>query len=202
MRVIVEGNIGSGKSTALRGVATALPHASVHVESVSEWGETLQLFYANPTQWALPFSLKVLLTHHANKTPPAPDHIQVLERCPLSCRHVFTQLLFNDGTMPQHHWDLYRQFSDELGFEPTSDDLILYIDTPVDVCLQRIATRSRRGEDHVDIQYLKKLEFQYGNMLKYCACPVEYIDGTLPPKELVAAILEAISNRGKTSYTV
>ena len=195
MRVILEGNIGSGKSTALHAVAAALPEASVHVESVSDWGELLQLFYANPTQWALPFSLKVLLSHHAYRTPPPPEHIQVLERCPLSCRHVFTQLLFNDGTMPQHHWDLYRQFSDELGFEPTSEDLILYIDTPVDVCLQRIANRSRRGEEQVDIHYLKKLEFQYSNMLKYCACPVEYIDGTRPKEAIVSAILDAISSK-------
>ena len=193
MRVIIEGNIGSGKSTALRGLATALPdNASVHVESVAEWGDMLHLFYENPTQWALPFSLKVLLSHHAYRIPPPPDHIQVLERCPLSCRHVFTQLLFNDGTMPQHHWDLYRQFSDELGFEPTSQDLIIYVDTPVDICLQRIVNRSRPGEDQLDIHYLKKLEFQYGNMLKYCACPVEHVDGTLSREDLVAALLKVI----------
>lgn len=202
MRVILEGNIGSGKSTALRAVSVALPEASVHVESVAEWGESLRLFYENPTQWALPFSLQVLLSHHPYRIPPPPDHLQVLERCPLSCRHVFTQLLFNDGTMPQHHWDLYRQFSDELGFEPTADDLILYIDTPVDVCLQRIVTRSRTGEEQVDIHYLKKLEFQYSNMLKYCACPVVYLDGTAPKEALVTAILEAIFKKMKQKSSV
>jgi deoxyadenosine/deoxycytidine kinase len=192
MRVILEGNIGSGKSTVLTTVAPAFPGVIVHKEAVEEWGDFLKLFYENPTRWALPFSLQVLLTHHAYRTPPPPGVLQMLERCPLSCRHVFTQLLFNDGIMPQHHWDLYRQFSDELGFEPTASDLIIYVDTPVDMCLQRIDNRSRKGEAHIDIHYLRKLEFQYTNMLKYCACPVEYVDGTLSPLALADAVVETI----------
>lgn len=191
MRIILEGNIGSGKTTLTDALRAPYPDAHVHTEAVGNWQDLLELFYTAPSQWALPLSLQVMLSHHVYRAVP-PETMYVLERCPLSCRHVFTQLLFNDGTMPQHHWDLFRQFSDELGWEPTATDLIMYIDTPVDVCLERITARARRGEEHIDVHYLRRLEFQYANMLKFCACPVVRVDGTKPAHVLAADAVRAI----------
>lgn len=197
MRVILEGNIGSGKTTLTEALRAAYPEALIHPEDVHDWRDLLELFYADPAAWALPLSLRVLLSHHVFRVVPR-EALYILERCPLSCRHVFTQLLFNDGTMPQHHWDLFRQFADELGWEPAADDVILYIDTPVDVCLDRITARGRRGEEHIDVHYLRRLEFQYNNMLKYCACPVERLDGTKAPHILAADAVSAIRRLTET----
>lgn len=198
MRVILEGNIGSGKTTLTEALRAAYPDAQIHTEAVHDWQDLLELFYGDPGAWALPLSLRILLSHHAFRAVPR-DVLTILERCPLSCRHVFTQLLFNDGTMPQHHWDLFRQYADELGWEPAADDVILYIDTPVDVCMTRIAARKRRGEDHIDIQYLRRLEFQYNNVLKYCACPVERLDGTKATHRLAADAVAAIRRHTETT---
>lgn len=184
MRVIVEGNIGAGKSTVMDALAKAFPSATVVPEPVEAWQEELELFYQDPAQWALPFSLRVLLAHHQNKF--LQDDLSIIERCPLSNRHVFTQLLFNEKTMPQHHWDLYRAYYDVIGWEPGEHDLILYIDTPVDKCLERIQNRNRDGEPNIDIHYLRRIEFQYANCLKFCAASVVKVRGDQPP-DLVAA---------------
>ena len=195
MRVIIEGNIGSGKTQLIHGLGRVFPQATTHVEDVDKWSELLQLFYANPAQWALPLSLRVLLSHHAiaSQTDSNTESIQFVERCSLSCRHVFTQLQFNDGTMPQHHWDLFREYYDVLGWEPTEHDVIVYLETPVDKCLQRIAKRGRMGED-VDIHYLRQIEFQYGNMLKYCgACPVIRLDGSCCMESVLDEAVRALS---------
>ena len=192
MRIIVEGNIGSGKSTVLAALGEAFPGSLVRVEPVHEWADELELFYKDPAKWALPLTLRVLLSHH--KSAQNPKTTTFLERCPLSCRHVFTQLLFNEGTMPQHHWDLFREYYDVLGWEPGAGDLIVYIDTPVEKCMERVMQRARPGEDPVDVQYLRRIEFQYANMLKYCACPVVRVDGGQDQAAVRAAVVSAVTN--------
>ena len=194
MRVVVEGNIGSGKSTVMQALRDAFPEATVIPEPVEQWASELALFYEDPAGWALPFSLRVLLTHFGNRdVGTTTGELAIVERCPLSCRHVFTQLLFNERTMSQHHWDLFREYYDVIGWEPGERDLILYIDTPVDKCLERIEHRGRESEQRgIDVQYLRRIEFQYDNVLKFCAAPVIRIHGDQEKQCVCADALQAI----------
>jgi len=181
-RVCVEGNIGSGKSTALAALAAARPDLPVFQEPVDEWEPLLTKFYADPAQWALPFSLRVLLSF------AAPEDVAgtcVVERSPLSCRHVFSQLLFNEGKMSQEAWELFKDYYAVLGWTP---DAVVYVHTPADECYRRMEARGREAEKHVDLQYIKRIEFQYETMLRYAEIPVVRLDGTLPPDRLAAAI--------------
>ena len=187
-RICVEGNIGCGKSTALEHLAALRPGLATFPEPVQEWGELLARFYRDPAQWALAFSLRVLLSFGA---PGAPN-LQgpcVVERSPMSCRHVFSQLLFNEGKMTQEEWDLFKEYCDVLGWTP---DVIVYVQTPADECHRRMEQRGRAAEEGVDLQYLKRLEFQYETMLRYADVPVVRIDGTAPPEEVARAVLEVV----------
>jgi deoxyadenosine/deoxycytidine kinase len=182
MRIAVEGNIGAGKSTVLE----ALGGLGVPVvqEPLDDWGELLDAFYASPSEWGLAFSLKVLAGFddaHQHETC-------IVERCPLSCRHVFTQMLFNDGHLTQEEWDLFKDYADTLGWAP---DVIVYIDTPAHVCLERVRSRARPCEASVDLTYMRRLEFQYDTLLKYCQVPVVRLDGLLPPADLAKAATDA-----------
>jgi len=188
MRIAIEGNIGSGKSDALAAVAAALPHVAVFPEPVEEWAELLDLFYAAPSDWAFAFSLKVLLGFR----PAAGAERCVSERSPLACRHVFTQLLYNEASLNHHEWELFKEYCDALAWHP---DVILYIDTPIDVCLARIQHRGRAAEKSVDDRYLRRVEFQYANMLRFVDVPVVRFDGTLPPHELHAKIVEEVARQ-------
>lgn len=196
-RIIIEGNIGSGKSTVLTALQHAFPEWLVQYEPVEEWTEELALFYESPSQWSLPFSLRILLSHHrsgAEANAREAGETVIVERCPLSCRHVFTQLLFNDGTMPQHHWDLFREYYDLLAWEPSASrgDVIIYLETPVDQCMDRIQRRARPGEEGIDIHYLRRLEFLYSTMLRYTPCCVKRVDGSKRPEDVVASIVDII----------
>lgn len=184
MKIAIEGNIGSGKSTVLKALTGKFPDVPTVAEPIEEWGDLLDLFYASPSTWALPFSLKVLLTfRHAGDTPTC-----IIERCPLSCRHVFTHTLFNDGTLSQHSYDLFKEFYDILAWTP---DVIVYIDTPVDKCMERIMTRGRDSEIRgIDIQYLRRIEFAYETMLKFIGKDVTVIriDGSRPIDVVAAEV--------------
>ena len=190
MRVSIEGNIGSGKSTVIASLASsAHAHAfETFVEPVDEWGDLLDLFYSSPAEWALAFSLKVLMSFRA---PAAHEGNCLVERSPLACRHVFSQLLYNDGSLTQQEWDLFKEYHDVLAWKP---DCIVYVDTPVEVCMARVQHRDRVSERGLDVEYLKRVEFQYLNVLRFVDVPVVRLDGTLPRDQLHAAALEAINN--------
>lgn len=187
MRVCVEGNIGAGKSTALEAFSRLRPDVPVFPEPVDEWGDMLGRFYEDPRRWALPFSLKVLLGFQRARHDP----VAVVERCPGSCRHVFSQLHFNDGHMTPEEWGVFKDYCDELWWEP---DAIVYVHLPADQCHARMVARGRPEERDVDIQYLKRLEFQYETMLRYSPVPVIRVDGTRPPEDIARAIADALTS--------
>lgn len=170
----LQGNIGAGKSTVLNHLRAAFPAAEVFPEPVHEWADVLPLFYAKPAEWALAFSLRVLLSFAKIKDSAA-GGLAIVERSPLANRHVFTQLLYNDNTMNREEWELFKEYSDELGWTP---DLLVHVHCPTETCLERVQTRARPGEDAIDIQYLKRIEFQYENMMRYVTCPVVRVDGS------------------------
>ena len=189
MRVCVEGNIGSGKSTALAAVARVRPDAKTFPEPVEEWGDLLGKFYADPAQWALPFSLRVLLSFRGPAACADADLV-VVERSPLSCRHVFSQLLFNEGKLSQEEWEVFKEYCEVLGWTP---DLIVHVHTPADACLERVRARGRPEERGVDLHYLKRLEFQYETMLRYAGVPVVRVDGTQSVEEVANAVAAVIA---------
>ena len=47
------------------------------------------------------------------------------------------------------------------------------------------------GERALDDAYLRKVEFQYATMLRYTDAPVVRFDGTLPPADLHAQMVDA-----------
>lgn len=182
MRVAVDGNIGSGKSDALQALAAAFPSVPVFPEPVEQWAELLDLYYASPAEWSLPFSLKVLLSFRE----PARLDTCLVERSPLASRHVFGQVLYNEGLLNQQEWDLFKEYHDVLAWKP---DVIFYIDTPPAMCQERIRARARACEASITLEYLSKVDFQYSNMLRFAGVPTVRFDGTLPPEQLHAAIV-------------
>ena len=190
-RVCVEGNIGSGKSAALERLAALRPGLAIFPEPVEQWGDILDRFYSDPAAWAFAFNLRVLLSF----VPPARAAEEgkgvAVERSPLSCRHVFGQLAFNEGRMTQEEWALFKEYADVLGWSP---DVIVYVHTPPEECLARIERRGRPAERHLDADYIKRIDFQYETMLRYADVPVVRIDGTGDPEAIAAAIAEVVDS--------
>jgi deoxyadenosine/deoxycytidine kinase len=189
MRICVEGNIGSGKSTALRALAGLVDAENVVQEPLGAWGTLLDKYYADPAEWGLTFNLRVLhsFCRVARGTGAKPV---VVERSPMACRHVFGQLLYNDGILPPAAWELFKDYCDELGWVP---DAFVYVDTPVDMCMRRVKARGRSCEQGLSEEYLKRIEFAYENMFRFVDVPMVRVDGSKTPAEVVADIAAAIS---------
>ena len=187
MRIAIEGSIGAGKTTALAALRAAFPDVPVVAEPVDEWADIMDAFYDSPRQHALAFNTKVLLCFGPERCPPT----CITERSPLAGRHVFGQLLFNKGLLDENEWDVYKRLHDRLGWQP---DGVVYIDTPPEVCRRRVEERGRACEvTHVDLDYLRKVAFQYNNLLNYLpTVPIERVDGSLDSEEVGRRVCEAV----------
>lgn len=160
-KIVIDGNIGAGKSTQL----TLLEKANLKVqkEPIEQW--PLELFYSDPERWGLLFQLVIL------KTLPQLPGFCIYERCPLSSLKVFWEL------MKKNPWEdiTYRKYYEDYGWSP---DVYIYIRTPPDVCLERIKSRTQEGDTSVTLDYLRVLDQKYMQMYNDMTCEKYIIDGT------------------------
>jgi deoxyadenosine/deoxycytidine kinase len=184
MTICVEGNIGAGKSTVLCALAKARPDLRLVPEPLHVWGTMLEAYYEDPGSWSLPLHLRIL--YEFWKCEPGCN--VVIERSPGACRHVFGQLSYNDDHLTPTGWNTFKSYHDALGWEP---DAYVYVDTPIEVCAARIKARGRPCEQRISEEYLRRIDFQYHNFLKFSTVPVVRVDGTLPPDEIVASIMRS-----------
>ena len=127
MWLSLEANIGAGKSTVMDKLSSALQHVRVVSEPVREWHDWLPLFYADRQRWGFPFQMKVLLSLSSLQGQGK----LITERSSYSCRHVFGQLLRDDGCMSDPEWQLFQDYHDLLCKAP---DHMIYLDAPPEVC--------------------------------------------------------------------
>ena len=170
MIVSFEGNIGSGKSTQLVNCREFLSSdITIIEEPVDEWRPYLNNFLEDAKRWSFTFQIKVLLSQmfYIKKCKDSPI---LTERSPITAKDIFTQTLVDDGMMNKEEHALYLDFYNEkFAWEP---DIIIYIRTNPEVCMERIKTRKRPGEDKISLDYLQKLhkyhEKVYGQERSNC----------------------------------
>ena len=186
MRVCIEGNIGSGKSTVIKSLAWRLPNAKIHPEPVGEWAPLLERFYKDPAGTSMELQLRVLLDFH--KIPPD-DVVRIVERSPLTCHHVFGTMAYQKGWLTDAQWATFKSSSELLGWVP---DVIIFVDTPTDVCVERIERRARGYAEPPDRDYFEDVRSKYETLLKFTGAPVVRVDGRAPAGQVLESVLNAI----------
>ena len=172
--IIIEGNIGSGKTTFLKPFLSAgecgpnpiTDLVEVIPEPVSKWrnlhgNNLLQLMYEDPKRWSLMFQSYVHLTmiqQHTNNLNCKP--IRIMERSLLSARYCFNENLYKNGHLNRTE---YAALSEWFDFLTTSSNLnfhvdqIVYLRTDPEVAYERIKKRARPEEKLMQFSYLKDL---------------------------------------------
>jgi deoxyadenosine/deoxycytidine kinase len=160
MKIVIEGNIGGGKSTVLNMISqkTRLP---IFLEPVDTyWKEGLDYFYNDNSRWGFTFNLNVLMTYNKWKDN---SFKAIYERCPLSSKEVFSELQYDSEKMTKYEHDLYLEFYHKLAWEP---EVMIYIRTPSNICYERMNSRGRECESSVPLSYLTKVEDKYEKLCK------------------------------------
>ena len=155
MIISIEGNIGSGKSTLVN-LLESDPLLNLIPEDVENWKKEgwLELFYSDIKRYAGTFQLRTQISHMKNKEKFVEDKINIVERCPLSNKHIFGQMLVDDGFLHPKEFELIDQVNDLIGWMP--DIMIILLCDP-QVCYKRIKLRNREGENIPSLHYLEAL---------------------------------------------
>lgn len=185
MLIVVEGNIGAGKSTFLRILKENL-NLDIIYEPTDRWqnigqnGNLLELFYKDTKRWAYTFQSFVFITrveaiienlkkHQAKST-------QILERSVYSDRFCFAKNCYESGTMTALEWQIYKDWFKWLveGYTQKPDGFI-YLKTDPKVCFDRMVKRDRSEEKAVPLNYLELLHKKHEDWLINKTEVIDYI---------------------------
>jgi deoxyadenosine/deoxycytidine kinase len=167
MRVVIDGNIGAGKTTQLGFLEKT--GCTVRREAIHEW--PLEEFYADPARWAFLLHTGILLTNQPGEEDPP---LTLFERSLVSSRWVFWEVLKAQGHVTSKEDDIYSKLYEKHAWHP---DLFIYLDKSPERCLEHIQGRYQPGDQGaITLDYLQKLNVEYRKMLSTLPCRILIID--------------------------
>ena len=175
MLISIEGNIGSGKSTIINYLKNIKNEKIVFVdEPVDEWlniksngKNALELFYEDQYKNSFWFQVLAYITRLRNLLDTIkknPNKIIITERSIYTDKYVFAQMLFDSGKISDIEFQTYNYWFDTFENE-TKIDVILYVNTEPEECMNRIKMRNRSEESSVELDYLKDCHSKHNNWL-------------------------------------
>jgi len=167
--VVVEGPIGVGKTSLARRLA-----GSFGSELVLEQGEEnpfLERFYRNPR--AAAFQTQLYFLFQRARQMQELRQQDLFERVRVADYLLEKDRLFARLTLDKEEFELYEQVFERLAIDAPVPDLVVYLQAPVDVLLERIARRGIHYEQGIERRYLERLAESYARFfLEFEAAPV------------------------------
>lgn len=167
--IVVEGPIGSGKTTLARMLADKFP-----VDYLSEKAEAnpfLPRFYQDAQRYALPTQL-FFLFQRANQ-------IKDLSQRDMFAKPIVADFflekdaLFARLNLDDEEYALYHNIYTHLQLKAPKPDLVIYLQTPIDALAERIEERNVHYEQNMPREYLARLSDAYSEFFHhYDATPV------------------------------
>lgn len=171
--VVVEGAIGVGKTSLARKLAVKLGR-DLLLEAPAD-NPFLERFYAEPERYALATQLNFLFQRA--------DQVKTLSQMSLFSRGVIADFLLEKDplfaalTLSSDELTLYRKLYSHLQPQSPKPDLVIALQAPTDVLVQRVAHRGIRFEQQMRPNYLARLSDAYTRFFhSYDAAPVLFVN--------------------------
>lgn len=172
--IIVEGNVGAGKSSFLKILKDSL-HIPIIYEPHEQWQNVdnehnlLDKFYKDTQRWAYTFQSYAFVTRVIEQEKfvrKNPNSLHILERSVYSDRYCFAKNCFEMGAMNALEWKLYQEwfswFIDNYTIIPKG---FIYLQTSPETCFNRMKKRNRSEETAVSLEYLTLLHDKHERWL-------------------------------------
>jgi deoxyadenosine/deoxycytidine kinase len=182
MKVVIDGNIGSGKTTQLN----LLEKRGLRVrrEPIDEW--PLEEFYADPKRWSFYFHMVILQTLRPVKT----SETVIYERSLLSSRWVFWPVLINNGIVTKEEDATYANFYDQYAWYP---DIYIFLSKNPELAWEHIQNRHQAGDSGITKEYWLELDDEYKKLLRSVPCKVYVVNANRSVEEIHEEIYKIIS---------
>ena len=173
--VVVEGPIGVGKTTLAKRLAKSFD-SDMLLEAAEE-NPFLEKFYENPRSAALPTQLYFLMQRTRQlkmlKQNDMFNPVRVADFL-IQKDRLFAELILDSDEL-----DLYKQVYSNLTLDIRRPDLVVYLQAPVEVLLERISRRGVKHEKWIDAAYLQRLCDAYVRFFyQYSAAPLLIVNAT------------------------
>lgn len=182
--VLIEGNIGSGKTTFIEHFQKFEDKVCAMTEPVEKWRNfkgynLLELMYIDPDRWAMPFQSYVMLTMLERHTKPTVKPIKILERSLYSAKYCFVENLHKSGLIHDGMYEILKEWYNYVeDITHIQADLIVYLRTTPEVVYERIRKRARSEESCVPLEYIKQLHELHEDWLirKNVGCNIKVLE--------------------------
>lgn len=198
--LVVEGPIGVGKTSLAKRLAESIG-AELLLEQAYD-NPFLKRFYENERGAALSAQLFFLL-QRAQQAQRLQQK-DMFELAIVSDYLFQKDRLFAELTLDNDEFNLYQQVYRLLAQQSVAPDLVIYLQAPVEILLERIAKRGIECEKHIGAHYLTQLSDAYTKFFhQYTAAPllivntadIDFVNDERDYNQLLERILDLKSGR-------
>ncbi len=170
--IVLAGNIGAGKTSLTERIGEKLEWVTAY-ESVSD-NPYLPDFYENMKAWS--FHLQIYFLGHR-----AEQHIHlaeipesaIVDRSIYEDAHIFARALHHLGNLNDRDYNAFLRLFQLIVKNLPKPDLLIHLQAPVPVLMERIHRRARDIETSITEEYLSLLERFYEEWIEgFDLCPV------------------------------
>jgi deoxyguanosine kinase len=167
--IVVEGPIGVGKTSLARRLGQSLGGQLVLEQA--DQNPFLERFYKNPRAAAFQTQLFFLFQRSRQLEDVRQEDLFGAVR--VADYLLEKDRLFARVTLDDAEYALYERVYERVVVDAPKPDLVVYLQAPVDVLMDRIAKRGIRYEQHMERGYLEKLTQAYARFFhSYDASPL------------------------------
>lgn len=174
--LVIEGNIGAGKTTLATMLSTDL-NSRLILEGFSD-NPFLPKFYSDPAKYSFPLELSFLAERYSQLKNDLASR-DLFHKLTIMDYYFMKSLIFAQNTLAPDEYNLYRKFFDIIYERLPKPDLYVYLHIPEDKLIENIRLRGRDYEQSIESGYLRTIKEGYFNFFsQQTDFPVLIIDTT------------------------
>lgn len=198
--IAIEGPIGVGKTTLTKSLAHSLDYETL-LEQPDD-NPFLKRFYKDRQSYALPTQLHFLFQRISQIEEIKQNDMFSPKR--ISDFLIDKDPLFAEVNLDPDELAIYKRVFDALIIEAPQPDLVVYLQAPSDVLIERIKKRGIESEQKISADYLRQLNdaymryfhsYQQSPLLIVNAAEIDFVQDTNQYRNLVETILNTRSGR-------
>lgn len=161
--IAVEGPIGVGKTSLAKKLAHRFNYDTLL--ELADQNPFLERFYRDPQAAALPTQLHFLFQRA--KQLQGIRQGDMFQQVRVADFLIEKDPLFAQVTLDDDELRLYQQVFDQLTLDAPKPDLVIYLQAPSDVLMQRVERRGIAAERYIDTDYMSRINEAYTHFFYY-----------------------------------